>query len=51
MADNNSNTSSNNSEPETELSDFSTLNPFEMEQRKNVSNKKYTLLSKDVLSK
>ena len=40
----NSNTS-DNSEPETELSDFSTLKPFKMEPRKSVSDKKlYTVV-------
>ena len=39
MADNNSNTSSNNSEPETELLDFNTLKPFNMEPRKIVSDR------------
>ena len=37
MTDNNSNTSSNNSEFETELPDFSTIKPFDMEPRKKVS--------------
>ena len=38
MADNNSNTSSNNSESETKLSDFGTLKIFDMRPRKSVSN-------------
>ena len=42
MADNNFNTSSDNSESEKELPDFSTLKPFDMEPRKKVSNKNYT---------
>ena len=42
MADNNSNTSSGNSKSETELPDFSTLKPFEMEPRKSLSDKNYT---------
>ena len=42
MAHDNSHTSSDNSEPETELTYFSTLKPFEMEPRKNVRDKNYT---------
>ena len=42
MADNNSNTSSDNSEPDAELPDFSIPKPFNMEPRKKVSNKNYT---------
>ena len=42
MAHNNPNTSFDNSEPETELTYFSTLKPYEMEPRKNVSDKNYT---------
>ena len=38
MADNNSNTSFNNSESETELPNISTLKPFDMEPRKKVSD-------------
>ena len=54
MADNNSNTSSDKSELETELPDFSTLKPFDIEPRKNVSDENYTAYKrqpKDVLSK
>ena len=40
IADNNSNnTSLDNSEPETELPDFSILKPFNMEPRKKVIDK------------
>ena len=39
MADNNSNTSSDNFKSETELPDFSFLKPFDMEPRKTVSDK------------
>ena len=42
MADNNSNTSSDNSKPEPELPGFSILEPFNMEPRKKVSDKSYT---------
>ena len=42
MTHNNSNTSSDNSESETKLSDFSTVNPFDMEIRKKVSYKNFT---------
>ena len=42
MTDNNSKTSPVNSEPETELTDFSTLEPFYMEPRKKVSDRNYT---------
>ena len=42
MADNNCNTSSDNSESKTELPDFSTLKPFDMEPMKKVSDKNYT---------
>ena len=54
MADNNSNTSSDNSEPERELPGFSTLKPFEMEPRKKVGDKNYAQYlcqPKDVLNK
>ena len=54
MADNNSNTSSDNSEPERELPGFSTLKSSEMEPRKKVSDKNYAQYlcqSKDVLNK
>ena len=42
MADNKSSTFSDNSESETELSDFSTLKHFNIERRKKVSDKNYT---------
>ena len=42
MTDNNSNTSSDKSESETELPDFSTLKHFNMGLRKKVSNENYT---------
>ena len=42
MADNNSNTSCENSESKTALPDFSTLKPFNMELRKTVSDKNCT---------
>ena len=54
MADNNSNTSSDNSESETELPDLSTLKPFDMEPRKKASDENYAEYKsqpKDVLSK
>ena len=41
MADNNFNTSSDNSESETKLSEFSDLKLFDMKPRKNVCNKNY----------
>ena len=53
MADNNSNTSFNNSESETELLNISTQKPFDMEPRKKVSDEhhaEYKCQSKDVLS-
>ena len=53
MVDNNSKTSSDNSEPEIDLSDFSTLKPFDMEPRKKASDENYTeyrCQPKDVLS-
>ena len=53
MADNNFNTSFNNSESETELPNFSILKPFDMEPRKKVSDEhhaEYKCQPKDVLS-
>ena len=41
MADDNSNASSNNSEPETQLPDFITKKLSEMEPRRKVSEKNY----------
>ena len=41
MADDNSNASSNNSEPETQLPDFITKKFSEMEPRRKVSEKNY----------
>ena len=42
ISDNNSNTSSDNSESEAELPDFSTLKPIDMEPRKKVSDENCT---------
>ena len=42
MVDNNSNTSSDNSEPDTELTEFIILKPFNMEPREKISDKNYT---------
>ena len=42
MVDNKYNTSSDNSESVTELSDFSTLKPFDMDPTKKVNDKNYT---------
>ena len=42
MTDNNFNTSLDNSEPETEFSDFSILKPFNMEPKKKVIDKNYS---------
>ena len=53
MTNNNSNTSSDNSESETELPDFSTLKPSDMEPRKIVSDKnsaEYKCQLKNLLS-
>ena len=41
MVDNNSNTS-DNSEPDTELTEFIILKPFNMETREKISDKNYT---------
>ena len=41
MTHNNSNTSSDNSESETKLLDFSTVNPFDMEIKTKVSYKNF----------
>ena len=40
MADSNSNTFPDKSKSDTELPDFNTLNPFDMEPRERDSNKK-----------
>ena len=42
MADNNSNTFSDNSEPETELPGFSILKAFNMEPSKKINDKNYS---------
>ena len=42
MTHNNSNTSFDNSESETKLLDFSTVNPFDMEIKTKVSYKNFT---------
>ena len=54
MAQNNPNTSSDNSKSEVELPDFSTLKPFDMKPRKKVNDKNYAEYKcqpKNVLSK